>query len=171
MQKHKKKTKKEGIAGSETILERIKRKTPWIFGKMLRKPKIIFPHFKRRRSLIRVGTRSLSFITTLLILFVLQTGIVYLLVRKPPSIGVDEENKPMFVWERNIHEAFIIESIVGSILMLLFSFGFILLYHASKFVYNKKFADWIIVIGVLMIIINFVLLQLILRVKVPKPVV
>ena len=66
-------------------------------------------------------------------------------------------------------EAFIIESIVASILISLFSVGFIVLYHASKYVYNKKFADWLLVIGILMIVISFALLQYLLLCKTTEP--
>ncbi len=38
--------KKEDIIGSETIIEKIKSKTPWIFGSSIRKPKIHFPSLK-----------------------------------------------------------------------------------------------------------------------------
>lgn len=158
------------MLGSETILEKIRKKTPWIFGNKLRKPKIIFPKFKRRRISLPLPSKSLILIGLFIILFILQTGIIYLIIRKPPAVGVDLDDRPMFIWEDYIHEAFIIESIVASILMLLFSTGFILLYHASKYVYNKKFADWLIFIGILMIIITFVLLQQMLNAKIPKPV-
>ncbi len=156
------------LSGSETVSEKIKRKTPWIFGNKLRKPKILFPKIKFRRLSIPMPFRALSIIALYIILFILQTGIVYLIVRKPPAFGVDGENKPIFIIPENIHDAFIIESIVASILLLLSSFGFIILYYASKYVYNKKFADWILVVGILIIIITFFLLQFILDIKTPK---
>ena len=34
---------KEEIIGSETVFEKIRGKTPWIFGKTLRKPKMLYP--------------------------------------------------------------------------------------------------------------------------------
>lgn len=171
MRKQEKSTKrkeKKEINGSETTLEKIKRKTPWIFGKQLRKPKIVFPKFKRWRFSLPTPSRSLIFIIMIVILFVLQTGIVYLIVRDPPSVGADEYGNPVFVWEENIHEAYVIESIVASILIILFSSGFIIVYHASRYVYNKKIADYYLVLGILMIIITFALLQFMLYVKAPR---
>jgi len=53
------------------------------------------------------------------------------------------------------------------ILIFLFSLGFVLLYHSSKYVHNKKIADWFLVIGILMIIIAIVLLQAIIDAKIP----
>jgi len=164
----KKQRNKEEISGSETVLEKIKRKTPWIFGNKLRKPKILFPKFKFRRLSLPMPFRSLSLIAIYIILFILQTGIVYLIIRKPPAIGVDSRGDPVFVIPENMHDAYIIESIVASILLLFSSFGFIILYYASKYVYNKKFADWILIIGVIMILITFFLLQFILKIKTPK---
>ena len=164
----KKQRNKEEISGSETVLEKIKRKTPWIFGNKLRKPKILFPKFKFRRLSLPMPFRSLSLIAIYIILFILQTGIVYLIIRKPPAIGGDSRGDPEFVIPENIHDAYIIESIVASILLLFSSFGFIILYYASKYVYNKKFADWILIIGVIMILITFFLLQFILKIKTPK---
>ena len=86
-----------------------------------------------------------------------------MIVRDPPALGAK------FIWRNNVHEAFIIESIVASILILLFSTGFIVLYHASKYVYNRKFAEWLLVIGILMIIISFALLQYMLLCKSTEP--
>ena len=168
-QKISKKQRKKGeVFGSETVLEKIKSKTPWIFGNKLRKPKIIFPKFRSPKLSLPIPLRSLGLITIYIILFVLQTGIVYLIIRKPPALRADSRRKPVFVVPENIHEAYIIESIVASILLFFSSFGFIILYYSSRYVYNKKFADWILVIGILMIIISFVLLQFMLGIKIPK---
>ncbi len=167
--KFKKQIKKNEIVGSETIFEKIKKRTPWIFGKKIRKPKIIFPKIKRPRLTLPLPPKSFIVIAIFTILFILQTGIIYLIVRKPPSILSDANNKPILIWPDDVHEALIIESIVASILMLLFSTGFVLLYHASKYVYNKKFADWILVFAILLIIIAFGVLQFMLEIKIPDP--
>lgn len=157
-------TKKEDIVGSETIKEKIKRKTPWIFGKSLRKPKIHFPRMKIPKVSLPMPSRSLSIIGILIILFVLQTGVVYLLVRRPPALGANANGDPLFIF-KDIHESFILEGIVASILIIFGSMGFIFLYQASKYVYNKKMAVWILTIGVIMIIISFILLQYMLNEK------
>ncbi|MFX1574010.1 MAG: hypothetical protein ACFFB0_14780 [Promethearchaeota archaeon] len=156
--------KKEEIIGSETVLEKIKRKTPWVFGSKLRKPKLKFPKFKIPRLSLPMPTRSLSIIAIFIILFVLQTGVAYFIVRKPPALGADSQGNPIFIYP-DIHESFIIEGIVASILIFLCSTGFILLYQASKYVYNRKMAIYILVIGVLMTIITFIALQYILAIK------
>lgn len=156
--------KKEEIIGSETVFEKIKSRTPWIFGNSLRKPKINYPRLKLPRISFPMPSRSLSVITILLILFVLQTGVVYFLVRGPPALGANSAGDPIFIYN-NIHESFIIEGIVASILILFCSIGFIALFQASKYVYNKKMAVSILVIGLMMIITSFILLQYMLSVK------
>lgn len=83
----KKKTKKEEVSGSETILEKIKRKTPWILGSKIRKPKIVYPHFKHIEISFPIPIKTISVITIYAILFVLQTGVVYLIYNKPPALG------------------------------------------------------------------------------------
>ena len=161
--------RKSEISGSETVLEKIKRKTPWIFGNKLRKPKIIFPKIKVPKISLPIPTRLLGLGLLFIILFILQTGVVYLIVREPPAMGMDSEGVPIFVIPENIHDAFIIESIVASILLIFCSFGFIILFYASKYVYDQRFADWLMVIGITIILISFGLLQFMLYIKIPKP--
>ncbi len=155
---------KEEIIGSETIVEKIKRRMPWIPGKTLRKPKVKFPRFRFPRLSLPMPSRSLTIIGVFIILFVLQTGVVYLLVRDPPALGANAQGDPIFIFT-DIHESFIIEGIVASILISLCSIGFIFLYQASKFVYNRKMAIGILVIGGLMILITFIALQYVIAVK------
>ena len=162
--KTKQEPKKEEIIGSETVLEKIRRQTPWILGNTLRKPKVNFPKFKLPRLSLPMPSRSISIIGVFIILFVLQTGIAYLLVRKPPALGATSGGDPIFILT-SINEAFIIESIVASILILLCSTGFIFLYQSSKYVYNRKMALTILTIGVLLILITFIALQYIIAVK------
>jgi hypothetical protein len=161
-------SKKEEIIGSETVMEKIRSRTPWIFGNSLRKPKINFPRLRLPRISFPMPSRSLSVIIILIILFILQTGIVYLIVREPPALGAvpsgPNAGDPIFIFD-STHDSFIIEGIVASILILFCSVGFIMLYQASKYVYNQKMAIWILVIGILMIIITFIMLQYILAVK------
>lgn len=156
--------KKDKIIGSETVIEKLKKKTPWILGKSVRKPKISFPKFKLPRLSLPMPSRSISIIVIFVILFVLQTGIAYLLVREPPALGANQQGDAVFVFA-DVQEAYIIESIVGSILILLSSTGFIFLYQASKYVYNRKMAGYILVIGVVTILVSFIALQFIIYLK------
>jgi uncharacterized BrkB/YihY/UPF0761 family membrane protein len=156
--------KKEEIVGSETVIEKLRSRTPWIFGETIRKPKISFPKMSLPRVSLPMPSKSLSIIAVIVVLFVLQTGVVYLIVRQPIALGATQEGDPVFIYQ-DVHESYIIEGIVASILILFCSVGFVMLYQASKYVYNKKMAISILVIGSVMILITFILLQYMIGVK------
>jgi hypothetical protein len=156
--------KKKEVIGSETVIEKIRKKTPWIFGRAFRKPKLSFPKLKLPRLSLPMPSRAIGIIGIFIILFILQTGIAYLLVREPPALGANQQGEPIFILT-DINEAFIIESIVASILIILCSTGFVFLYQASKYVYNRKMAATILTIGVLTIFVTFIALQYIVAVK------
>ena len=157
--------KKSEVSGSETIGERLKDNMPWVFGSTLRKPKINFPRFQRRRLSMPVPSKSLGLIVIFIALFILQTGVVYLIYKDPPALGADSAGEAIFLYP-SIHDSFIIEGIVASILIFCASMGYIFLYQASKYVYNRKMALRIIVFGVILIIIAFVALQYMILCKV-----
>lgn len=157
--------KKQDVSGSETILERFKSKTPWIFGNKLRKPKIKFPDMILPRLDLPIPGRSIAVIGIYAFLFLLQTGFVYLIYTEPPALGTNPNTgEPMFLIE-GIHDAFIIESIVASIFIFLCSLGFVFLYQASKHVYNKKIAARMLAIGIILILLAFTALQAMIRIK------
>ncbi|MFX0069817.1 MAG: hypothetical protein ACFFAO_01890 [Candidatus Hermodarchaeota archaeon] len=155
------------ISGSKTIGERIKEKTPWIFGNRLRKPKITYPKIAGRRIVLPTPSKTLGLVAIYAILFVLQVGIVYLLYRENPALGADSAGDPIFLYP-SIQESFIIEGIVASILIFVASIGFLLLYQASKHSYNRNLALRILVIGVIMILSAFISLQYMISVKLGK---
>ena len=154
----------EGVSGSETISEKIKSRVPWIFGNVLRKPKLVYPRLKLPRMDVPIPGKSIAFIIVYIALFLLQMGIIYIIYREPPPIGADSSGNPVFL-APEIHEAYIIESIVASIIILLNSAGFIMLYQASKYVYNKRIAIYILVTGIIMVVITFVILQAFITIK------
>ncbi|MBY9017612.1 MAG: hypothetical protein KGD66_02160 [Candidatus Lokiarchaeota archaeon] len=158
------KTKKEDVSGSETVFERVKSKTPWIFGRALRKPKIRFPDMALPKMDMPLPGKSIGVISIYIILFLLQTGIVYLIYTEPPAMGSNSAGNPVFLYE-SIHDAFIVESIVASVFIFLCSLGFIFLYQASKHVYNKKIAVRILSIGVILILISYTALQAMIALK------
>jgi len=163
--KHKTKTAKGEVLGSETVFEKIKGRTPWVFGKALRKPKILFPRIKKRRMGIPLPGKSIAVIGVYIILFLLQTGIVYLVFREVPALGSSpQDGSPMFLYP-DINESFIIEGVVASIFIFMCSIGFILLYQASKFVYNKSVAVRYLAVGILLILASFITLQAMITIK------
>ena len=156
---------KEEVIGSETVFEKIKDKTPWVFGKTLRKPKLVFPDIKRPRMDMPLPGKSIAAIVVYIALFLLQTGIVYLIIREPPALGSNPSTgDPMFLYP-DINESFIIEGIVASIFIFLCSLGFIFLYLASQYVYNKNIALRYLIVGILLILIAFITLQAMITVK------
>ena len=161
---NKAKTTKDEVSGSETVIEKIKGRTPWIFGNVLRKPKILFPEKKKLRVGFPLPGKSVAVIGVYIILFLLQTGIVYLVFRGVPALGSYQDGSPMFLYE-DINEAFIIESVVASIFIFICSIGFILLYQASKFVYNKRIAVRYLAVGILLILASFIALQAMITIK------
>lgn len=162
--RNKSKLTKEEIIGSETVFEKIRGKTPWIFGKKLRKPKILFPRLKTSKMDIPLPGKSIAVIAVYIILFFLQTGIVYLIFREVPALGSNPDGSPMFLYP-DINESFIIEGIVASIFIFLCSIGFILLYQASKYVYNKSIAIRYLVVGIILILAAFGTLQAMITIK------
>ena len=157
--------KKQDVSGSETVLERFKSKTPWVFGTKLKNPKINFPDVTLARMDLPVPGRSIAVIGIYVFLFLLQTGFVYLMYTKPPALGTDSSGNAQFLYIGSVQDAFIIESIVASIFIFLCSLGFVFLYQASKHVYNKKIATRILVIGIILIFLSFLALQAMINIK------
>lgn len=162
--KNRAKAAKSEVSGSETVFEKIKVRTPWIFGKAFRKPKLLFPNLKRRNIGIPLPGKSIAVIGVYIILFLLQTGIVYLVFREVPAMGSNSDGSPMFLYP-DLNESFIIEGIVASIFIFMCSIGFILLYQASKFVYNKSVAVRYLAVGILLILASFITLQAMITIK------
>jgi len=163
--KNKAKVAKNEVIGSETVLEKIRVKTPWVFGKAFRKPKILLPTLKKRSIGIPLPGKSVAVIGVYIILFLLQTGIVYLIFRGVPAMGSSpKDGSPLFLYP-DINESFIIEGVVASIFIFMCSIGFILLYQASKFVYNKSVAVRYLAVGILLILASFITLQAMITIK------
>ena len=163
--RNKTKATKDEVLGSETVFEKIRGRTPWVFGKTFRKPKILFPKLKITRMGIPLPGKSLAVIGVYIILFLLQTGIVYIVFREVPALGTNpSDGTPMFLYP-DINESFIIEGIVASIFIFMCSIGFILLYQASKFVYNKSVAVRYLAVGILLIFASFITLQAMITIK------
>ncbi len=160
----KKAQEKIDISGSETITEKIRKRTPWLFGKKLKKPKMAYPRIRGRRIVLPTPSKALGLAVVYAILFILQTGVVYLIYREPPALGADAQGDPIFLYP-GIQDSFIVEGIVASVLIFVSSTGFLLLYQASKYSYNRKLAMRIIIIGVIMILFAFSSLQYLIAVK------
>jgi len=163
--RNKTKAAKDEVLGSETVFEKIRGRTPWVFGNAFRKPKILLPKLKITRRGIPLPGKSLAVIGVYIILLLLQTGIVYIVFREVPAMGSNpSDGSPMFLYP-DINESFIIEGVVASIFIFMCSIGFILLYQASKFVYNKSVAVRYLAVGILLILASFITLQAMITIK------
>ena len=162
--RNKTKAAKDEVLGSETVFEKIRGRTPWVFGNTFRKPKILLPKLKITRRGIPLPGKSLAVIGVYIILFLLQTGIVYLVFREVPALGSYPDGSPRLLYP-DINESFIIEGVVASIFIFMCSIGFILLYQASKFVYNKSVAVRYLAVGILLILASFITLQAMITIK------
>jgi len=157
--------KRSEVNGSETVLEKLKDKTPWIFGSKIRKPKIKFPSLStRRRISVPSPSKTFFLIIIIILLFVLQLGAIYIIYRDTIALGATQAGEPQFLYP-SISEQFILEGIVASALFLIGSVGFILLYQASKYVYNRSTVIKILAIGLLFILVAFIILQIMLSIK------
>ena len=159
--------KKSEIIGSETIGEKLSEKVPWV-GMGLRKPKLKFPKLTSRRLSVPMPARTLVIIGIYIILFLLQTGVVYLIYQDEKgqalALGSGSGGDAIFLYP-SIHDQFILEGIVASFLIFLCSSGFLMLYQASKHLYNRKIAMRILIIGFITIIVSFIFLQYMIAVK------
>ncbi len=153
-------------SGSETIKEKIAKKVPWICGNKIRKPKVRFPKIKIvKRFSLPTPSKNLGLMGIYVFLFILQLGVIYIIYREPIPLGADPSTgDPMFIYP-DMHDAFIIESIVGSILIFISSSGFIAIYQATKYTYDRSFAWRLLLIGVVLALIGFISLQYIIAVK------
>ena len=86
------------ISGSETVVEKIRKRTPWVFGKKLRKPKMAYPRLRGKRIVLPTPSKALGLAAIYAILFILQTGVVYLIYREPPALGADSQGDPIFLY-------------------------------------------------------------------------
>ena len=121
----------------------------------------MFPKVKPRRIASRITgmrTKTLIIFAIYAILFILQTGVVYLIYRGTPALGQGGDETAMFLYP-STQEAFIIESIVASIMMIISSLGYLLLYRSSQHLYDRKTARGILVAGILLVFISYVVLQ------------
>lgn len=155
---------KVSVSGSMTVSEQLKKKVPWLLGGLVKKPKIKYPTWRGRKLSVPMPAKTLGLIGIYIILFILQTGIVYLIYKEPPALGAKSNGDAIFLYP-SVQDSFIIEGLVASILIFVASTGYLMLYQASKYLYNRTMAIRILIIGLLMIFITFAALQFMIAVK------
>jgi len=157
---------KSAQSGSETIKEKLAKKVPWIFGNKLRKPRVRFPKIQvYKRLSLPTPSRNIGLLAVYTFLFILQLGVIYIIYREPIALGADPSTgEAMWIFP-NLHDAFIIEAIVASILIFLCAIGFLTIYQSTKYSYDKTFAWRLLLVGTILIIISFASLQYMITIK------
>jgi hypothetical protein len=147
---------------SEEIIKKIRKKMPWVM-KSIRIPYLAFPDFKGRSLDIPTPSRNILLGLIYVFLFWLMMGGVYLMIpdssgRTPIALGATSDGKPVWIYP-SITDAFVIESIVAGAVIFIGAVGFLILYQATKHVYNTRYARMLIVIGFILATLTFVILQ------------
>jgi hypothetical protein len=146
----------------QTLQKSLGGKFPW--PKALRIPKIYFPSFKGKQMALPTPTGTIIMIGLYVLLFWLMLGGMYIQIRDPIALGADSAGNPVWLYP-STSDAFILESIVAASIIYVGSFGFIVMFSATKNRYNYTFAIELLVIGLLMTAVSFGLLQWIIGVK------
>jgi len=161
----KKHLSEEDIGGSETVMEQLKSRTPWILGEAFRKPKIKYPSINlQRRFSLPSPSKTFFLVLVYIFLFVLQMGVIYILYRDAIAVGATNEGDPIFVYPK-LHYQFIVEGIIASIVIFIGSIGFIIIYQSSKYVYDRSTVLKVLAIGIILTLVGFVVLQIMLAIK------
>lgn len=143
---------------AETIQDKFGTKTPWVLGKSVRVPRISFPDFKGKTMSLPAPSRNLLLLGIYAFLFWLVAGGIYIIIEDPIALGTDQNQQTLWLYP-STHDAFIIESIVAAAIIFIGGFGFILLYSATKHAFDYSYAIKIFVLGLMLSIISFVILQ------------
>jgi hypothetical protein len=107
--------------------------------------------------------RMLLLMATYVLLFFLMAGGVYMLIQNPIAVG--SENGQAIYFYPDINDSFIIEGFIAAALLFMAGFGGVLLYQSSLQSMNKSFATKILIIGVILSIVAFMILQWIINIK------
>ena len=137
------------------------KKIPWVFMG-IRLPKINYPDSGQKSLDIPTPGRNIFLILLYGVLFFLLCGGVYLnipdsLGRVPIALG-SQGGDPLWVYP-SINDAFVIESFIAASVIFIGAVGFMVLYSATKNLYNPSYAQKLIFVGLLLAGFAFVFLQ------------
>lgn len=133
---------------------------PWP-DRLIRKPNIKFGLPKAPK--IPVPSRELIFFAFLGVFSVLIAGFLYDITRNTVPLNYKQEDQtkrviPQFFWP-DLHESYIIEGVVASIIVLIGVFGLLFIYQSTKNFYRPKSAYSYLVAGTALIILSFIILE------------
>jgi len=149
---------------SEKLQTKFGEKLPWVMGERIRIPRVKFPESREGGLSLPTPGKSLILILTYVFLFYLVLGGIYIGIRGTVTVGGDASGNAIFLYP-STHEAFIIESLVAGFLIYIAGLGFLLLYNATKHSFNYGYAIKIYILGGLLAIAGFSILQYMIGVK------
>ena len=149
---------------SEKLQTKFGEKLPWVMGERIRIPRVKFPEAREGGLSLPTPGKSLILILTYVFLFYLVLGGIYIGIRDTVTVGGNAAGEVMFLYP-SIHEAFIIESLVAGFLIYISGLGFLLLYNATKHSFNYGYAIKIYILGGLLAVAGFWMLQYMIGVK------
>lgn len=107
--------------------------------------------------------RMLFLMATYLFLAFLMAGGIFFMVREPPALG-QRNNAPLYFWP-SLNESFMIEGFIAAILLFVAGVGAIMLYQGSLKATDKTEAIRYIIIGLVLVVVAFGMLQYIIGIK------
>lgn len=146
------------------IQKKIQEKLPWIFKPLkIRIPKVKYPSLEDKNLDIPTPSRNILLGAVYVLLFWLLMGGVYLAIpdsngNLPIALGANNNGDPVWLYP-SINDAFVIESIVAAAIIFIGALGFLLLYQSTKYLYNPSYAQKLIVVGLVMCVFSFAVLQ------------
>ena len=149
---------------SEKLQTKFGEKIPWVMGERIRIPRVKFPEAREGGLSLPTPGKSLILILTYVFLFYLVLGGIYIGIRGSVTVGGDAQGNAIFLYPTT-HEAFIIESLVAGFLIYIAGLGFLLLYNATKHSFNYGYAIKIYILGGLLAVAGFWMLQYMIGVK------
>jgi hypothetical protein len=129
-----------------------------ILGIRIRVPRVKFPQITENSLYLPSPFRNFLLTGIYIVLFYLVSGGIYIQIRDPPALGVDEEGKITWL-VINLGEAFLIESFIACVCIFNAGLGFILLIEAQKNAYDYGYSIKLIIGGLFLIGFCFSLLQ------------
>ena len=133
-------------------------------GERIRIPRVKFPEAREGGLSLPTPGKSLILVLIYVFLFYLVLGGIYIGIRDTVTVGGDAQGNAVFLYP-STNEAFIIESLVAGFLIYIAGLGFLLLYNATKHSFNYEYAIKIYIIGGLLVIAGFSMLQYMIGVK------
>ncbi|MHA1377286.1 MAG: hypothetical protein ACTSRG_02780 [Candidatus Helarchaeota archaeon] len=137
-----------------------KEKLPWP-ERLIHKPRLKFKIAKAPK--IPVPSRDVIFAIFLVAFAFLIAGVLYDITRNTIPLNYKQEDQtkriiPVFFWN-DLHEQFVIEGVVASIIIMMGAFGVLFIYQSTKNFYRPKSAYSYLALGIALMILSFIIIE------------